>query len=92
VRYGRQGGWVLVEMDGKCLKVSDNGIGIAPEHQPRIYEKFYRVDSARARESGGSGLGLAIVASITNRYNAALSVDSKPGEGTCFNVQFVRDL
>ncbi|MGI6724873.1 MAG: sensor histidine kinase [Christensenellales bacterium] len=92
VRYGRQGGWVLVEMDGKCLKVSDNGIGIAPEHLPRIYEKFYRVDSARARESGGTGLGLAIVASITNRYNAALSVDSKPGEGTCFSVQFVRDL
>lgn len=90
VRYGKQGGWVKVELSDSRLKVCDNGIGIAKEHHSRIFEKFYRTDSARDREMGGTGLGLAIVAGITNRYGASIAVDSEPGRGSCFTVNFVR--
>jgi len=92
VRYGRRGGFVRVALEEDALVVEDDGIGISPEHQPRIFEKFYRVDSARTRQDGGSGLGLAIVAAITNRYGAAIHVDIQPGRGSRFTVRFVRNL
>lgn len=92
VRYGNPGGWVRVNLSSQQIKVCDNGIGIAPEHQGRIFEKFYRTDASRDREDGGTGLGLAIVAAITNRYGASISVSSKPGHGSCFTVSFVRNL
>ncbi|MGI6695154.1 MAG: sensor histidine kinase [Christensenellales bacterium] len=88
VRYGRSGGWVRVEMGEGRLAVRDNGMGIAPEHQARIFEKFYRADAARDRREGGTGLGLSIVAGITNRYGAKIHVDSRLGEGSCFTVDF----
>lgn len=88
VRYGRAGGWVRVGLADGQLTVRDNGVGIAPEHQPRIFEKFYRVDAARDRREGGTGLGLAIVAGITNRYGAKIHLDSAPGKGSCFTVAF----
>ena len=77
-----------VRLAERQLLVSDNGMGIAPEHLTRIFEKFYRVDSARDRREGGTGLGLAIVAGITNRYGAKIHVESKPGEGSTFTVVF----
>lgn len=92
VRYGRPGGWVKVTLSENKLQVCDNGIGIKKEHQERIFEKFYRADSARDHDTGGSGLGLAIVAGITNRYGASIHVRSEPDKGSCFVVEFVRKM
>ena len=63
------------------LVVRDQGDGIAPEHLPRLTERFYRVDAARSRESGGTGLGLAIVKHIVERHRGTLDIRSAPGRG-----------
>ena len=63
-------------------------MGIPTESIPHIFERFYRVDKARARKSGGSGLGLAIVRLIVERNRGEISVDSEPGKGTTFTVSF----
>lgn len=68
------------------LTVSDEGDGIASEHLPRLTERFYRVDSARSRESGGTGLGLAIVKHIVERHRGTLEFQSEPGQGTQVTV------
>jgi len=73
---------------GAQLLVGDNGPGIAPEHVNHITERFYRVDSARSASVGGTGLGLSIVRHIVNRHAASLDIDSKPGVGTRFLVNF----
>lgn len=70
------------------LKVSDTGPGIPSEHQPRLFERFYRVDKARSREKGGTGLGLAIVKHILQRHEGSVSVESTPGLGTHFLCNF----
>jgi len=76
--------WVKVAGDGHrvLLTVKDGGDGIAPQHLPRLTERFYRVDSARSRESGGTGLGLAIVKHIVERHRGEMRIDSAPGQGT----------
>ena len=76
------------EFAGACIVVRDNGIGIEARHLPRLSERFYRVDRARARESGGTGLGLAIVKHIAQRHGGQLIIDSVPGEGSEFSVEF----
>ncbi|MDI4505669.1 two-component system sensor histidine kinase PhoR, partial [Escherichia coli] len=63
----------------------DNGPGIAPEHIPRLTERFYRVDKARSRQTGGSGLGLAIVKHAVNHHDSRLEIDSTVGKGTRFS-------
>jgi two-component system phosphate regulon sensor histidine kinase PhoR len=68
------------------LSVGDEGEGIAPEHLPRLTERFYRADSARSRESGGTGLGLAIVKHIVERHRGTLEIQSEPGRGTKVSV------
>ena len=75
---------VSVNADGNRLifSVADKGDGIAPDHLPRLTERFYRVDSARSRESGGTGLGLAIVKHIVERHRGVLEIRSEPGQGT----------
>ncbi len=92
IRYNRPGGYVHVNVlkkDGKaCLVVDDNGIGIPKEQHDRIFERFYRVDKSRSRETGGTGLGLAIVKHIVMLHNASITVDSAPGIGTSFTVEF----
>ncbi len=70
-----------------CLMVSDNGPGVPPEHLPYIFDRFYRVDKARARASGGTGLGLAIVHAIAAAHGGSVSADSTPGRGTTFTVR-----
>jgi two-component system phosphate regulon sensor histidine kinase PhoR len=73
------------------LTVSDRGDGIAPEHLPRLTERFYRVDSARSRGSGGTGLGLAIVKHIVERHRGTLDIRSELGRGTEVTVSFPTD-
>ena len=68
------------------LSVVDRGEGIAPEHLPRLTERFYRVDKSRSRRAGGTGLGLAICKHIVKRHNGHLAVASRPGEGSTFQV------
>jgi two-component system, OmpR family, phosphate regulon sensor histidine kinase PhoR len=92
VRYTPPGGKVrLIWRDGDegaSFVVEDSGLGIAPEHIPRLTERFYRVDRGRSRESGGTGLGLAIVKHALARHQATLDVDSKLGAGSRFTVRF----
>jgi two-component system phosphate regulon sensor histidine kinase PhoR len=92
IRYTPQDGEVrlvwLEVADGASFSVEDTGIGIAPEHLPRLTERFYRVDRSRSRETGGTGLGLAIVKHAVARHQAYLEVESKPGEGSRFTIHF----
>jgi two-component system phosphate regulon sensor histidine kinase PhoR len=92
VRYTPDGGVVRLAWretdEGAEFAVEDTGMGIAPEHIPRLTERFYRVDRGRSRESGGTGLGLAIVKHALMRHGATLHVDSVPGQGSRFRARF----
>ena len=77
-----------VDEDGGHFAVSDTGIGIPPEHIPRLTERFYRVDAGRSRATGGSGLGLAIVKHVLQRHGATLEVQSTLGAGSTFTCHF----
>lgn len=91
VKYNHEEGWVHVTLDADhkffYVKVSDNGIGISQEDQEHVFERFYRVDKARSRETGGTGLGLAITKSIILMHQGAIKLQSKEGEGTTFTVR-----
>ncbi|HEV8333433.1 MAG TPA: phosphate regulon sensor histidine kinase PhoR [Steroidobacteraceae bacterium] len=78
------------DAEGGHIAVSDTGVGIAPEHIPRLTERFYRVDSGRSRDLGGSGLGLAIVRHALQRHDATLTIDSVEGSGSTFTCHFPR--
>ena len=88
IRYNRPGGKVEVTVRNVAgaaeLCVKDNGIGIAPEHQQRVFERFYRVDKSRSKATGGTGLGLAIAKQIITTHHEDIKVFSKVGEGTTF--------
>jgi two-component system phosphate regulon sensor histidine kinase PhoR len=92
VRYTPPGGLVKLlwreSGDGGEFEVEDSGIGIAPEHIPRLTERFYRVDRGRSRETGGTGLGLAIVKHALGRHGASLHIASEPGRGSRFTARF----
>jgi two-component system, OmpR family, phosphate regulon sensor histidine kinase PhoR len=92
VRYTPVGGniWLrCLEQDGGvALQVQDTGIGVAPEHIPRLTERFYRVDKSRSRETGGTGLGLAIVKHVLIRHQARLDIQSEVGRGSLFSAWF----
>ena len=92
IRYNNAGGYVRVSVrheDGHAvLSVRDNGIGIAKEKQSRVFERFYRVDKSRSRDSGGTGLGLALVKHIAEIHNADIEMESTPGVGTVISVHF----
>jgi two-component system phosphate regulon sensor histidine kinase PhoR len=68
------------------VAVRDHGPGIAPEHLPRLTERFYRVDVADSRAQGGTGLGLALVKHVLNRHGGRLTVESVPGQGATFTI------
>ncbi|MBE9609049.1 phosphate regulon sensor histidine kinase PhoR [Chitinilyticum piscinae] len=92
IRYTPAGGsislaWELRNGQG-CFCVRDTGIGLAPEHIPRLTERFYRVDRGRSRNTGGTGLGLAIVKHILQRHQAQLAIQSQLGQGSEFAVKF----
>ena len=92
IKYNRPGGSVTVSLscEGRrpCLRVSDTGVGIAKEHQSRVFERFYRVDKSRSKETGGTGLGLSIVKHIAQLHRATLSLTSEDGQGTTVQVLF----
>jgi two-component system phosphate regulon sensor histidine kinase PhoR len=73
---------------GIVFAVKDTGPGIAPEHIPRLTERFYRVDRSRSRDTGGTGLGLAIVKHVAQRHGAELLIESVPGKGSTFSIAF----
>lgn len=90
-RYSPADGHILVRVSQADnfaeVTVSDTGVGIAQEHHPRIFERFYRVDPARSRRSGGSGLGLAIVKYVVEAHGGTVHVESDPGHGASFSLR-----
>ncbi len=93
VRYTPETGMIRVSWallgDGRGeFRVKDSGPGIAPEHLPRLTERFYRIDRSRSRETGGTGLGLAIVKHVAQRHGAELHIESQAGQGSCFSITF----
>ena len=91
IKYNVIDGWVRVSLNADhkyfFIKVSDSGIGIPEEEQDLIFDRFYRVDKARSRETGGTGLGLAITKNVIQMHRGAIRVYSNDGEGTTFNVR-----
>jgi len=92
VRYTPKGGDITMrwyqDQDGAHFEVQDTGIGIPPQHIPRLTERFFRVDVGRSRDVGGTGLGLAIVKHILERHNASLSITSQVNRGSTFRCNF----
>ena len=92
--YGKKGGRtrVMIEETGDSIlvSISDDGIGINEEEIPRIFERFYRTDKSRSRNSGGTGLGLAIVKHIIEAHNQNITVSSEPGKGSVFSFTLKR--
>lgn len=92
IRYNVDGGKVTIgieKQDGKTvITVSDTGIGIAPEHQSRVFERFYRVDKSHSKETGGTGLGLSIVKHAVQFHNGRIELHSEVGKGTTVRIHF----
>ena len=91
VKYNIENGWVRVTLDADhkffYIKVADSGIGIPEEYQEHVFERFYRVDKARSRETGGTGLGLSITRNVILMHHGAIRLSSKEGEGSTFTVR-----
>ncbi len=92
IKYNRRGGQVKVSVKREAqtvrLCVADTGIGIPPEHQERIFERFYRVDKSHSKEIGGTGLGLSIVKHAARLHDAEIALQSEPGKGTAVTITF----
>lgn len=97
IKYNKEGGKVVISLaesnDEVTLKVKDNGIGIAKEHQSRLFERFYKVDASRTYTNESStGLGLAIVKKIAVIHGGKISLKSEVGKGSEFTVKFPKRL
>jgi signal transduction histidine kinase len=91
IRYSSAGGSVSVEVraerEAVVLRVTDTGAGIPQRDLPRVFERFYRVDQARSRETGGTGLGLSIVRHVSENHGGDITVTSELGQGSTFEVR-----
>ena len=94
IKYGKDKGQIVVEIEEEkksfLVSVEDDGPGIPPEDLPRIFERFYRVDKSRSRDTGGTGLGLAIVKHILNAHHSKITVTSKVDKGTTFKFKLAK--
>jgi two-component system phosphate regulon sensor histidine kinase PhoR len=94
VKYTQEAGAIAVRWRAEngvaIIEVQDNGPGIPVEHQPRIFERFYRVDRARSRDVGGTGLGLSIVKHLVQEFGGGIEIRSQAGHGTTFSVRLPR--
>ena len=94
IKYTPDGGKIVMsagaDQERVWLEVADNGIGIPPEDRERIFERFYRVDKARSRESGGTGLGLSIAQEIIHQHEGSLTLVDRPGPGTTLRMELKR--
>ena len=92
IKYNNPGGKVeiaVAEQQGAVkISVSDSGIGIAPEHQNKVFERFYRVDKSHSKQSGGTGLGLSIVKRAVQYHHGKIAVESERNKGTTISVLF----
>ncbi len=87
---GKIGVSLSLEGDDLVWRIRDNGVGIPKEDQEHIFDRFYRVDKARSRDTGGTGLGLSIVKQLVKMHNGTVTVDSEPGQGSVFTVKLPR--
>jgi two-component system phosphate regulon sensor histidine kinase PhoR len=92
IKYNKSGGSVEVNIDKSddliIINIKDTGFGIPAEHKDRIFERFYRVDKSRSKETGGTGLGLSIVKHITELYDGVIELDSEESNGTEVTIKF----
>ena len=91
LKYGKHGGPVAVTVEATptgwlAIAIKDEGDGIAPEHLPRLTERFYRADTSRSRAAGGTGLGLSIVKHIVERHRGRFDINSRQGSGTTASI------
>jgi signal transduction histidine kinase len=90
IKYNRPGGRVIVRLEAgagnAAVMVQDTGIGIAADHLPKLFDRFYRADSSRSSSVGGHGLGLSICAAIARAHGGSIAAESTPGKGTVFTV------
>ena len=95
IKYNVQGGFVKVSVENSLdeigLCVQDSGLGIAPEHQDKVFERFYRVDKSHSKRSGGTGLGLSIVKHAVQYHHGKLQIESEPGKGTMICATFPKE-
>lgn len=88
IKYSADQGSIVIQTeetaDTAILRVEDEGIGIAPEEQHLIFERFYRTDRSRSRKTGGTGIGLTIVKAIVAAHGGTITVESQVGQGSCF--------
>ena len=91
IKYTPDGGTITVVLSrmgrDAVLEITDTGVGIPKEDLPHVFDRFYRVDKARSRDTGGTGLGLSIVQQIVRLHAGSVTVQSEPGKGTTFTVQ-----
>ncbi|MTI33412.1 sensor histidine kinase [Xanthovirga aplysinae] len=96
INYTQEGGKVVVgyknEKEGFLIYINDNGPGIPPEDQTRVFERFYRVEKSRSKEKGGTGLGLAIVKHFVEAHNSQVNLESKLGKGTSFSFKLPKAI
>ena len=90
IRYNKPGGSVFVTVKDGLVSVRDTGIGIPEEHRGHVFERFYRVDKSRSKQTGGTGLGLAIVKHIAMKFGAEIELESEVGKGTEITARFPR--
>ena len=88
IKYNRDSNEIVIRIDDTSFEVEDHGIGLSPYDKERVFDRFYRVDKSRSRQTGGTGLGLSIVKSVAERHGAKIEINSTLGVGTTIKLVF----